>query len=237
MKQIRNLLLDCRAALRRADPAFAGSALGEQLDDTILELGKPAPAAPEIAEPETRTAQQVALAWQTAARDLRFSHPELHAQLSARVLQLLDVDTLLDPAAEIAALQAQLQQQAAKQEQDAAELLSLRQALADAVPRLDGNVPPAEAARLRLRQLVEAATRGGGLPKPAPAEAVGGGLLSREQLQEVAEGRRPLSRDERDWCLGEAMVLSGFTQTPAQLLAGGEPALARLILDTPAPPA
>ena len=236
MKQIRNLLLDCRAALRRADPAFAQSPLSEQLDDTILELGKAAQAAPEIAEPETRTAQQVALAWQTAARDLRFSHPELHAQLSARVLQLLDLDTMRDPAAEIAALQAQLQQQAAKHEQDAAELLSLRQALADAAPPLDGNVPPAEAARLHLRQLVEAATRGGGLPKPAPAEAAGG-MLSRAQLQEVADGRRALSRDERDWCVGEAMVLSGFSQTPVQLLAGGEPALARLILDTPAPPA
>ena len=96
-------------------------------------------------------------------------------------------------------------------------------------------MPPAEAARLRLRQLVEAATRGGGLPKPAPVEAAGG-LLSRAQLQEVAEGRRALSRDERDWCVSEAMVLSGFSQTPVQLLAGGEPALARLILDTPAPP-
>ena len=237
MKQIRNLLLDCRAALRRADPAFADSPLGEQLDDTILQLGKAAPAAPEIAEPETRTAQQVALAWQTAARDLRFSHPELHAQLSARVLQLLDVDTMRDPAVEIAALQAQLEQQAAKHEQDAADLRSLRQALADAAPPLDGNAPPAEAARLRLRLLVEAATRGGGLPKPVPAEAMGGGLLSRAQLQEVAEGRRALSRDERDWCVGEAMVLSGFSQTPVQLLAGGESALARLILDTPAPPA
>ena len=51
------------------------------------------------------------------------------------------------------------------------------------------------------------------------------------------EGRRTLSRDERDWCVGEAMVLSGFSQTPVQLLAGGEAALARLILDTPAPPA
>jgi hypothetical protein len=237
MKQIRNLLLDCRAALRRADPAFADSALGEKLDDTILELGKAAQPAPEIAEPETRTAQQVALAWQTAARDLRFSHPELHAQLSARVLQLLDLDSLLDPATEIAALQAQLQQQVARNEQDAAELLSLRQALADAVPRLDGNVPAPEAARLRLRQLVEAASRGGGLPKPAAAEAVTGGMLGREQLREVAEGRRPLSRDERDWCVGEAMVLSGFSQAPAQLLAGGDAALARLILDTPAPPA
>ena len=236
MKQIRNLLLDCRAALRRADPAFADSPLGAQVDDTILELGK-ASKVTEVAAPETRTAQQVALAWQTAARDLRFRHPELHAQLSARVLELLDMDELQDPATEIAALQRQLQQQAAQNEQDAAELVSLRQALADAVPRLDGNVPPAEAARLRLRQLVEAASRGGGLPKPAPAEAATGGVLTREQLREVAEGRRALSRDERDWCLGEAMVLSGFSQSPAQLLAAGEPALARTILETPAPPA
>ena len=62
-------------------------------------------------------------------------------------------------------------------------------------------------------------------------------MLTREQLREVADGRRPLSRDERDWCVGEAMVLSGFSQTPAQLLGGGDPALARLILETPAPPA
>jgi hypothetical protein len=235
MKEIRNLLLDCRAALRRADPDFAASPLAARLDETILALGKPARAQVEIAEPETRTAQQVALAWQTAARDLRFSHPELHAQLSARVLELLDLDALQDPGLEIASLQAQLREQAAEHERTTAELMSLRQVLADAVPRLDGNVPPAEAARLRLRQLVDAATRGGGLPKAAPAPANGSHVLGPEQLREVAEGRRALSKDERDWCVGEAMVLSGFSQTPVQLLAGGDAALARLILDTPAP--
>jgi hypothetical protein len=234
MKEIRNLLLDCRAALRRADPDFAGSALGERLDETILSLGKPRPHA-EIAEPETRTAQQVALAWQTAARDLRFRHPDLHAQLSARVLELLDLDALLDPGLEIASLQAQLREQAAEHERTAAELVSLRQVLADAVPRLDGNVPPAEAARLRLRQLVDAATRGGTLPKAPPVVASDSHVLDPGQLREVAEGRRALSKDERDWCVGEAMVLSGFSHSPAQLLAGGDAALARLILDTPAP--
>ena len=60
-------------------------------------------------------------------------------------------------------------------------------------------------------------------------------MRMREVLHDVAAGRRALSRDERDWCIGEAMVLSGFERSPTQLLADGEAALARLILDTPAP--
>jgi len=59
-------------------------------------------------------------------------------------------------------------------------------------------------------------------------------MLTREALQDIAEGRRALNRDEREWCIGEAMVLSGFQKNPAQLLADGEAALARLILDAPA---
>ena len=232
MKALRNLLLDCRTALRRADPNFARTPLSEQLDDTIIELGQNAQ--PELPEPETRTAQQVAYAWQSATRDLRFSHPELHEKLQARVLQMLDVDVLLDPASEIHALQTKLQLDEATLRDAVTELAALRQSLADAVPNLDGNVPAPEAARLRLRMLVDSATRGGGLPKAAPKDPASVGL-SREELHAVASGQRTLSREEREWCIGEAMVLSGFQQTPAALLAGGEPALARLILDTPAP--
>lgn len=229
MKALRNLLLDCRTALRRADPNFAQTPLSGQLDDTIIELGK-APA-PELPEPETRTAQQVAYAWQSAARDLRFSHPDLHAKLQARVLQLLDVDVLLDPAGEILALQARVQEDGARLRDAVAELAALRQALADAVPQIDGNLPAAEAARLRLRLLVEAASRGGSPPNTAPKDAANAGL-SREELQAVATGRRALAREEREWCIGEAMVLSGFQRTPVELLADGEAALARLILET-----
>lgn len=236
MKKIRNLLLDCRTALRRADPGFARTALSGQLDDTIIELGKAADAqASEAAEPETRNAQQVAYAWQVAARDLRYSHPELHEKLSARVLQILDLGAMQDPASEIHDLQMRVQDSEAKLRDVVEELALLRQTLADAVPRLDGNMPAAEAARVRLRMLVESATRGGGLAKAMPAEATGNAMLSREALQDVAEGRRALSRDERDWCIGEAMVLSGFQHSPAQLLADGEAALARLILDAPTP--
>ncbi|MUV13096.1 hypothetical protein [Noviluteimonas gilva] len=108
-------------------------------------------ATPEVPIPATHAAQQVAYAWQAAARDLRFSHPELHAQLTERVRKLLDVEVLVAP--------------------------------------------------------------------------------SREILQAVVEGTRTLTHEEREWCVNEAMVLTGFLKTPVELLQSGEPALARIILD------
>ena len=65
-------------------------------------------ATPEVPIPATHAAQQVAYAWQVAARDLRFSHPELHAQLTERVRKLLDVDVLDDPGIEIQKLQSSI---------------------------------------------------------------------------------------------------------------------------------
>ena len=176
--------------------------------------------------PETHAAQQVAYAWQVATRELRFTHPELHAQLTEKVRQLLDVQVLDDPALEIHRLQADV---AAMK----AELDELRQALADAVPGIDTKVPPAEAARLRMRYLIEAGSRGSGLSPPAhlrPGEPVDV-APSRADLEAVMEGRRALTREQREWCVGEAMVLTGFMHTPVQLLEKGEAALARIILD------
>jgi hypothetical protein len=237
MKPLRLLLLDCRSALRRADPDFEGSALRERLNDAIIELSQGAgpPTAPELAAPETHAAQQVAYAWQVAARDLRFTHQELHAQLGDRVRKLLDAGALEDPAIEIHRLQQTVE--VAQRNADALrlDLDELRQALADAVPGIDAKVPPAEAARLRMRTLIDAGSRGSGLPPPAhrtmePADIA----PTREALQAVAEGRRTLTREEREWCIGEAMVLLDFARTPVQLLADGEPALARIILDASA---
>lgn len=232
MKSLRHLLLDCRTALRRADPAFEQSALRQRLDDTIIAMSAtPAAVQEELRVPETRAAQQVAYAWQVAVRDLRFSHPELHAELGERVRRLLDVEVLDDPAFEIQRLQAANAAASASTAAAAAELAEMRQALADAVPTVHDGMPEAEAARLRMRTLVEAGTRGVGLPKP-PAPADPGQIaLTRADLQAVADGRRTLSRDERDWCVGEAMVLSGFQHNPTQLLAQGEAALVRIILD------
>ncbi|HET8817933.1 MAG TPA: hypothetical protein VFM73_00115 [Xanthomonadaceae bacterium] len=49
-------------------------------------------------------------------------------------------------------------------------------------------------------------------------------------LQMVAAGRREFSPEQRDWCVGEAMVLTGFKQDPAELLSGGDQALATLVM-------
>ena len=50
-------------------------------------------------------------------------------------------------------------------------------------------------------------------------------------LQAVADGTRKFTREEREWCVTEAMVLTGFTRTPVQLIEAGEPALARILLE------
>ena len=97
------------------------------------------------------------------------------------------------------------------------ELDELRQALADAVPGVDDSIPPPEAARLRMRMLIDAGARIRALPTPVhqtPAEPV--------DVQPT--------REEREWCLSEAMVLSGFRKTPVQLIESGEPELAKMIL-------
>jgi len=187
---------------------------------------------PQVPIPETHAAQQVAYAWQIAARDLRFTHPELHAQMTEKVRKLLDAEVLDDPAIEIQKLQAEHTASALVSEGLRRELDELRQALADAVPGIDAKVPAAEAARLRMRKLIDAGSRGSGLP--APAHKRGGDPAdltpTREILQAVADGTRKLTREEREWCVGEAMVLTGFSKTPVQLIEEGEPALARIIL-------
>lgn len=228
MDTLLELLKDCRTALRRADPAFAQSALRARLDEAIPTRQKRVPPVDEVRPPETRTGQQVAYAWQMAARDLRFSHPELHASLTERVRQLLDIDVLGDPATEIQHLQARTDTAVAVAQAAELELADLRRALAEAVPSInDPKIPPAEAARLRMRALLE---RGTGSTAVTPKTGQANLAPTRESLQAVVEGRRTLTRDERDWCMSEAMVLSGFQQTPVQLLAQGEIELARMIL-------
>ena len=160
-------------------------------------------ATPEVPIPATHAAQQVAYAWQVAARELRFTHPELHAHLTERVRKLLDVEVLDDPAIEIQKLQALNTALTLAADAARRELEQLREALGGAVPGID--------TRVRAEPT-----------DPAPPRAV---------LQEVAEGARAFTREEREWCVTEAMVLTGFLKTPVELLQAGEPALARIILD------
>lgn len=232
MNDLRNLLLDCRAALRRIDAAFDDGALRPRLDKTIIAMSTSAAVRSDIAEPQSFTAQQVAYAWQQAARELHFSHPALYAELGERVRERLQGEMLVDPSTELLRMQAQSREAQAAHATLQEELAALRAALAGAVA-LDGadaNGSEAECAHRRLALLVRAATRGAGLPSPRTTRD---SVLtpSRDQLQQVADGVASFSPNQREWCIGEAVARTAFERTPEQLLADGDRALARLLLD------
>src|SRR5690606_22569869 len=110
MIEIRNLLLDCRAALRRADRKFESTPLAEVLDDEIIRIGRESEPRPASEEPAARPhALPIAYAWQAAARELRSSHPEVHELLSRRVHERLREKVMDSADDEIDALRAELQ--------------------------------------------------------------------------------------------------------------------------------
>ena len=156
-------------------------------------------------------------------------------------MRLLGSKTLVDPATEILELEqklkhltenltaAELKREAVSVERD-----SLLGALATAAPTLkDGGDRLAVAlARVAwLRTEAEKAAAGvpakGGKTLPDPQDTVPGDQL----LGAVAAGAAVLSKEQREWCVGEAMVLTGFQYTPVELLEKGEAAVARIILD------
>jgi hypothetical protein len=243
MKDLRNLLLDCRAALRRADPQFEHTPLRARLDDTILGMVKNADASRDApAAPASVSAQQVAYAWQQAARELHFSHPALYAELGRDVRERLQAGTVADPDTELLRLRAQLRDaDLAMQSTQAALLVEhadrsaawdtvcLALAAAVALDGADALGSDAELAQRRIHRLLDAAHGGGGLT-PARRPCADAIAPSADALQQVSRGQRALSAAEREWCIGEAMVRSHFERSPAQLLADGDVALASLLL-------
>lgn len=223
MHQTRDLLLDCRTALRRADPRFENTPLKGRLDSVIVKMGQAAETqrAIEQAQPGPPAAARVAYAWQSAARELRQSHPEVYEHLWNRVLKRLDTKVMDDSTQEIDVLQRSLE--SAQQALSAAEveLGELRKALATAVanPAAEAPAPSANGVQAPPGHLWE-------LEAPTPP----GPAL----FKAVAAGMRGFAPHELEWCLSEAMVRTGFQKTPVQLLEQGEAGLARLLLETTA---
>ncbi|HEY2344785.1 MAG TPA: hypothetical protein VGH80_02755 [Xanthomonadaceae bacterium] len=230
---LRNLLLDCRSALRRHHRRFEDDPLREKIDAAIGELGKDDD---ELAEPETRTAQQVAYAWQIAVRNVKLTHPDLYAKLSKRVHDMLDAEVLDDPATEIIELEQKMQVAAVAQEGAEKELADLRQALADAMPLSgrDAVGNETECARRRIEMLLKAAATGVGVPKPVPDDPLDM-THTRDELQAVAAGKRQLSRWERSWCVAEALVMTDMDTDALNQLKDIE--LVKLVLGGAAPTA
>ncbi|MGH8030228.1 MAG: hypothetical protein ACREO3_09865 [Arenimonas sp.] len=272
MKDLRALLIDCRIEMRKSIRDFEKGELCDRINAAITDLAKQQ-AAPAIAAAQaeaakvaeatqpsgkTQTANQVGLAWQTAARDLRFSHPHVYEALGQRVMNLLGQKAMTDPANEIEQLNksvlvarklkemADAQRGEAYVERDAVikERDELLGALASAVPELDDSENRLATAFARV-QLLQTRAAGGGSRGGGGGGSYGGGngmssgmaaaptegpIPSLDALNAIAAGSRKFTKDQQEWALGEAMVLSGFRQTHVELLEQGESALASMIL-------
>jgi hypothetical protein len=242
MKKLRSLLIDCRITLRNQFRDFQKTELCDKLDEAINQLStydaKKSGFEPAIGLNKTATANQVGLAWQRAARDLKFSHPDLYKKLSDDVMRLLDTKILVDPGTEFeqlgaevldlkqAQLQAQKDYQALLNERDA-----LLGALAQAVPELDDSADCFATALARIQWLDNSA-KTAHLQFASKAEkAMQNESLvpSDEMLAHIISGKRSFSKDHLDWAIGEAMVLCGFQYTPNELLNQGQAHIAQVI--------
>ena len=253
MKDLRNLLIDCRIELRKAQRDFHKTELCDRLDAGIQALAgvraaetaagetpEPVEEAAPVGSERAQTANQVALAWQAAARDLKFSDLPLYETLSKKVMAKLGTKTLVDQTTELHDMEkamAELKEQRITDERKRLSVMAQRDtllgALATAVPQLqDGGDPIAVAlARLDLLKNQSVKAVAAGAPMVEPESHV----PTTHILQAVASGGRALTRDQREWCVGEAMVSSGFQYTPVELIEKGDGYLAQLILDSRKP--
>lgn len=244
MKELRALLIDCRIELRKLIKDFHKTEMCDELDAAIAKL---AIAKVETATPEpgpgankTLTANQVGLAWQRAARDLKFSHPDLYEKMGKDVMRFLDAKTLVDPTTELVQLGSEVEslkaaQEKLRKEQDAvqAERDALLGALATAVPQLDDSADRFATALARIQWLQTAtASRQPATGKPGRNEPPPEGPVpSDEALAGIIAGARKFTKDQLDWAVGEAMVLCGFQFTPHELIQQGEPHIAKIVQD------
>jgi hypothetical protein len=243
LTELRILLIDARIALRDV-PGFDDDPLRPRLEQAIRDISEyvlPPPAA------NTKTtAQQVALAWQTASRVLKLSHPPLYDELAAKVMALLDERELVEPVTELLQLDAQVKKLEAGQKSLQSRLLELTKKSGDVQQRLDqlyqvleAAVPQSLAAddpqALALKRVEALAAGGGKKARAGKAQAVPveGPVPTRAILDAVAGGARPFSREQREWCVAECLALTGWQFTPIELIERGDPWLAQQLLAAP----
>jgi hypothetical protein len=251
MKELRTLLIDCRIELRKLVRDFHKTELCERLDVAVqslanaggVEMDLRQPPKADVVQNVKETSNQVALAWQTAARDLKFSHPTLYDQMSKKVMSKLGVKTLVDQVDELRQLEDTVgelkkHQESAEKVRQAVELErdALLGALASAVPELSDGGDRIGVALARIDLLKKhAQTGGGGGGGKSSAAAVAAEEENRiptaEVLGMVASGARRFTNAQREWCVGEAMVLSGFQLTPMELIEQGDAQIAKIIND------
>ncbi len=245
---LRPLLIDCRIELRKALRQFDQTDLCHRIDTALSMLGNEAakagapdrPAGPVA--PAERTAQQVAYAWQMAARSLKSTHPSLYAELQKEVLRLLDGAGFADANAEIERLKQDLEEAEAAagraklaRMKATGQLNTVCKALAAAAPQVPESGDAQATALARIEALVKgqggpaaAAAGGGARPEALDPEAVPPPPFVLELVQ---AGQRSFTKAQREFAVAEAMIVTGWQYTPVELLERGEAWLAGLLLN------
>jgi hypothetical protein len=252
LNELRILLIDARIALRDV-PGVEDEPLWARLEQAIRRISEevmPPPA------PSTKTtAQQVALAWQTASRGLKHSHPALYDELASKVMVLLDERELVEPVTELLQLEAQVKQLEASRKAFETRMAELGRKAGEAQQRLEqlyqalaGAAPPvppgADAQATALQQLEALRAHGGGSGSGGGRKGRGAAapvasespIPTRVVLDAVAAGTRPFTREQREWSVAECLALTGWQFTPIELIERGDPWLAQQLLAAPNAP-
>ncbi|KFN50698.1 hypothetical protein [Arenimonas composti] len=112
----------------------------------------------------------------------------------------------------------------------AGQLGTLHKALAAAAPAVAASKDAQADALKRIQWL---SSHGGNDPDAAMAAVdaeLDAPMPSRMVLELVAAGERRFTKPQLEFSVAEAMVLTGWAQTPVELMAQGEPWLASLLL-------
>ncbi len=236
---LRPLLIDCRIELRKALRDFDTHELNRRLNEVLEQLSTATPEKTTlIPQAQNRTAQQVAYAWQSACRRMKASEPERYRELYKEMTRLLDVQTFPDANAEMDVLKADLEE--AEHRRDAANLARMKaqgllnvlyKALATAAPDVAESKDLQETAIRRIQWLAEHGSNVADSSAVLRATELDAPIPSRLVLELVANGQRAFTKQQQEFIVGEAMVLTQWNHTPLELLERGEAWMAQLVLD------
>jgi hypothetical protein len=210
MKEVRDLLMDIRIELRQHVRDFHKTDLCKRIDDTrdALLHGPQAVAAAAAAVSHVEGADRVAQAWKDAAEDIKLTAPAIYELLSRKAAARIAAMPPLKPSTPVPA----------QAESSGAT------AGAATTP-----TPAAAAASPAAAAPVQEDTG------PAPSlmmVAVEAHIPNAEMLGAIAASKRRFTEAQREWCVGEAMVRSGFSIDPEEFIARGDNEMARYILET-----
>lgn len=227
MKKIRDLLADCRIELRLHVRDFHKTELCKRLDEARAELANDSGKNLATASTEkdaNAAGDRVAMAWRLAAEDLHVTAPAIYqllAKKAAKYLADLPDELLQAPASATVAATPAI---AAEAPAPIAAPVVAATAAAEPDAAAIATEAPAEVAE------AEAA------PEPvadAPtAETTDPNAPSHDVLLAVSRHKRRFTEAQREWCIGEALIRSGFTINPSDFIAGGDHAMALYMLES-----